>query len=708
MKCYSNPYEGKQNYIFFCYCHADAPLVFPIIERLSIEGFRVWYDDGLHPGDVWPEITAKHLAGAKVCMAAISKNSAESHNCRNEVSFAIANNKPFLSILIEDFPMPLGMQLQMSSCNYIRREEHDSETFYQKLISAPVLAECRNPGDSAAPFALREWERHVQEYRQKPVQAPERSRGFVIDPAWFEERQRLEAEIAALKKEQEEAQARLREEKARLQAEAEKHRAEEERLRRERLRIEEERKKAEQERPGREVNVRLSPEEEARLREERVRQAREAEEKRLAEEEARQKAERERLARENEEKRLEEEKRQAEEEARQKAEQERLAREAEAKRKAEEEARQKAEQERLARENEAKWRAEAEARQRAERERLIREAEAKWKKAEEERLAREAEEKRLAEEEARKKAEEERLAREAEAKRRAAEEEARKKAEEERLAREAEEKRLAEEEARKKAEEERLAREAEAKRIAALLNGGDTLSQTVGEEKNKVDPEKEERSEAGENAESGGILIRLQTGEIFRINGDSARIGRAADSDIVFSGNRAVSHTHFTILKGEGSFSLQNNSSSAMEVNGQALQPGESIELADCTDITTVGEQCFFVCGSAYRRIFEEKCLRMLRCKKTGETRLFVQDILPLNRFNKWKNNILGDKRISREHHAELFRKGTLTMVRDEGSLHGTFLNGRRLDPGEEAELHNGDSLAIVETEFIYYEATIG
>ena len=37
MKCYSNPYEGKQNYIFFCYCHADAPLVFPIRQIAGLE-----------------------------------------------------------------------------------------------------------------------------------------------------------------------------------------------------------------------------------------------------------------------------------------------------------------------------------------------------------------------------------------------------------------------------------------------------------------------------------------------------------------------------------------------------------------------------------------------------------------------------------------------------------------------------------------------
>ena len=545
MKCYSVPYEGNQEYIFFSYCHEDAPLVYPIIERLSIEGFRVWYDNGIHPGDDWPEVIATHLSGAKVCVAAISKASAESHNCRNEVSFAIANNKPFVSVLIEEFPMPLGMQLQLSSSNYIKKNDYSQEKFYQKLISAPTIADCRKAGDSASPTAIMEWKNHVTEYEQGSLPTPQIvSRGFIIDPTWFEERKRLENEIAALKKEQEEAERRLKQEKERLLAEKERRRIEEEQIQQERI------------------------------------------------------------------------------------------------------------------------------------------------KAEQERFAKEAEEKRQAEE-ARRKAEQERLAKEAEEKRQA--EEARRKAEQERLAKEAEEKRQAEE-ARLKAEQERLAKEAES-------NG-------------KVNLKKEfAGSEPGGSPIPGNgaaMLIRMGTGEIFKINSTPVRIGRAKDSDIVFSGNRAISHSHLEIETDGKSYTLKNLSSSIVEVNGNPLQTAECVTLGEYAEITISNEQCFFVSGSAYCRIFEEHKLKMLRCKETGETRLFVDDVLPLNRYHKWRQNILGDQRISREHHAEIFRRGSQSLIRDVGSLHGTFLNAKRINTGEEALLQSGDTIAIVETEFIYYESTIG
>jgi pSer/pThr/pTyr-binding forkhead associated (FHA) protein len=97
----------------------------------------------------------------------------------------------------------------------------------------------------------------------------------------------------------------------------------------------------------------------------------------------------------------------------------------------------------------------------------------------------------------------------------------------------------------------------------------------------------------------------------------------------------------------------------------------------------------------------------MLRCKETGETRLLIEDVFPLDRYHKWKHNILGDQRISRENHAVIFKSGSQSMLRDGGSLNGTFLNAKRINAGEDALIQNGDTIAVVETEFTYYESII-
>ena len=165
MKCYVKPFEGRDT-LFVSYCHSDAAQVFPIIERLAIEGYRVWYDNGVHPGEEWPETIARHMIDAKVCVAMVSAKAAESHNCRNEVTFAVANSMPLLSVVLEDFKMPLGMQLQLGNSRYIRKYEETEEAFYAELLSSPVLAPCRATDGGADEEALKRWRKHAEEYRR--------------------------------------------------------------------------------------------------------------------------------------------------------------------------------------------------------------------------------------------------------------------------------------------------------------------------------------------------------------------------------------------------------------------------------------------------------------------------------------------------------------------------------------------------------------
>lgn len=141
MKCNVRPYEGNEPYIFFSYCHENAWQTYPVMEKLVYDGYRIWYDDGLHPGDEWPERIAEKLAGCHVCMAALSQKFSESHNCKNELTFAINNQKPLLVIKLEDFPMSMGMRMQLSNTQYIEKYQYDSESsFFEKLYSARLKA----------------------------------------------------------------------------------------------------------------------------------------------------------------------------------------------------------------------------------------------------------------------------------------------------------------------------------------------------------------------------------------------------------------------------------------------------------------------------------------------------------------------------------------------------------------------------------------
>lgn len=156
-RCNAKPYEGNEPYIFISYSHQDCDEVFSVVERLTADGYRVWYDEGIHPGSEWPEIIAHHLNNCTVCMAFISSHSLESHNCRREINFAIHKQKCFISVVVEDCQMSPGMEMQLSTCQSVFKYLLSEEAFYNKLYQAEELTVCKG-----APAAA----------QQKPATAP--------------------------------------------------------------------------------------------------------------------------------------------------------------------------------------------------------------------------------------------------------------------------------------------------------------------------------------------------------------------------------------------------------------------------------------------------------------------------------------------------------------------------------------------------------
>ncbi len=143
-RCTAKPYEGREKYIFVSYCHRDRAQVFPVIEQLVKDGYRIWYDEGIDPGSEWPEIIAKHLNDSAICIAFITANSLNSHNCRREINFALLKKKFFISVVLEPAQMSLGMEMQLSSSQSIFKYTLTSEReFFAKLYEAKELENCK-------------------------------------------------------------------------------------------------------------------------------------------------------------------------------------------------------------------------------------------------------------------------------------------------------------------------------------------------------------------------------------------------------------------------------------------------------------------------------------------------------------------------------------------------------------------------------------
>lgn len=524
MLCRYKHYTGTEPYLFFSYCHKDADRVYPIIEQMAKDGYRIWYDDGIHPGEDWLEVIAKYLTNSAVCIAVISPESTSSHNCRSEINLSVELNKPIITIMLEDFELSLATRLQLGVTQYVRKYEFaNSKAFYERLYSASALSQCcgepielpADPDEQEQFYVDELRKRKNDEEKARIRKFKEEHERIKIDPQPMnagvkpeknqsiidEEETFLEVDTVIHDEKLEELKRKVELEEALRKAEDEARRLREKELDELKQKVEQEeaRRKAEDEaRLAREKKLeelkRKVEEEEARRKAEEKEQKRKAEEARLAREkertELKRKAEAEEAARLAREKELEELKRKVEEE--------------ENRRKAEEEVqRRKAEEVRLAREKELedlkrKVEAEAAHRKAEEAARLAREeeleqlrlkveAEERHRKAEE--MARFAREKEL--EELKQRIEAEECLRKAEAetyyaqeknledlKRKVEAEEIRRKTEEEvRLAREKEL-----EELKRKVETEDVHRKEEAEVFLARKRDLEELTRRVEEE----------------------------------------------------------------------------------------------------------------------------------------------------------------------------------------------------------------------------------
>ena len=107
-------YDGDQSYVFVCYSHDDAALVYPEIRRLHESGFNVWYDEGISPGSEWSESLATHIQQCAVFLYFVTPRSVGREHCRQELNFALDRGKQILVVHREETQIPPALQLNLS------------------------------------------------------------------------------------------------------------------------------------------------------------------------------------------------------------------------------------------------------------------------------------------------------------------------------------------------------------------------------------------------------------------------------------------------------------------------------------------------------------------------------------------------------------------------------------------------------------------
>jgi len=77
--------------VFLSYSAADRDLARELISRLRAEGFEVWQDDEVAPGDNWALAVGKALEESDAMIVLLSPEAAESEWVEREVEYALTS-----------------------------------------------------------------------------------------------------------------------------------------------------------------------------------------------------------------------------------------------------------------------------------------------------------------------------------------------------------------------------------------------------------------------------------------------------------------------------------------------------------------------------------------------------------------------------------------------------------------------------------------
>lgn len=126
-------YKGSRPYIFVSYAHKNMSEVFAVIKNLNESRYRIWYDEGIEPGNEWPEVVGKALLNSAQFLVFMSRAAAASRNVRNEINLAFSEGKSIIVVYLEKTKLTEGMKLQIGTVQFINRFELKKKEFADKL-----------------------------------------------------------------------------------------------------------------------------------------------------------------------------------------------------------------------------------------------------------------------------------------------------------------------------------------------------------------------------------------------------------------------------------------------------------------------------------------------------------------------------------------------------------------------------------------------
>jgi hypothetical protein len=126
-------YRGSMPYIFVSYSHTDMKEVFDTIKQLNASRYRIWFDEGIEPGNEWPEVVGRAVLGCSQFIVFMSPTAVESRNVRNEINLATSAGKNIIVIYLKNTALSEGLLLQIGTVQSFNKFEMVDKVFIDKL-----------------------------------------------------------------------------------------------------------------------------------------------------------------------------------------------------------------------------------------------------------------------------------------------------------------------------------------------------------------------------------------------------------------------------------------------------------------------------------------------------------------------------------------------------------------------------------------------
>jgi len=124
-------YIGDEPYLFISYSHRDTALVYPVLDTLYDNKYRLWYDESCETGNDFRDELKNKIENSSGVVLFVSESSMNSPFCGMEILCAKENNKRIFPIYLGDnLEIPPAFQIFLANLH------HSSVTDKKKMIAS--------------------------------------------------------------------------------------------------------------------------------------------------------------------------------------------------------------------------------------------------------------------------------------------------------------------------------------------------------------------------------------------------------------------------------------------------------------------------------------------------------------------------------------------------------------------------------------------